>query len=139
MNVNYFNISAGNESNKVSIRRFISKRARVIAFAMIPTLIFGGSARALEATNGVLTFDQCMAVVESTCKANNAAESAVLLPIFRKFSGYWINGSLCKAAFEAGKRETEKARTPLEAVLWSALMLACGAGIALHTEGALKK
>ena len=37
------------------------------------------------------------------------------------------------------KKQTQKAKTPLEVAFWSALMLACGAAIALHADGVLSK
>ena len=62
MDVSLHNISAGKDSNKISIRKFATKRVRIIAFALIPTLFIGGTASALEPTNSVLTFEQCMAL-----------------------------------------------------------------------------
>ena len=135
MDVSLHNISAGKDSNKISIRKFATKRVRIIAFALIPTLFIGGTASALEPTNSVLTFEQCMALVES----RTATKGSVALEIFRKLSGYGVNGYVCKAAFDESKKQTQKAKTPLEVAFWSALMLACGAAIGLHADGVLKK
>ena len=135
MDVSLHNISAGKDSNKISIRKFATKRVRIIAFALIPTLFIGGTASALEPTNSVLTFEQCMALVES----RTATKGSVALEIFRKLSGYGVNGYVCKAAYEESKKQTQKAKTPLEVAFWSALMLACGAAIGLHADGVLKK
>ena len=133
MDVSLHHISAGKDCNKVSIRKFATKRARIIAFALIPTLFIGGTARALEPTNSLLTFEQCMALVES----NTATKGSVGLEIFRKLSGYGVNGYVCRAAYEESKKQTQKAKTPLEVAFWSALMLACGAALALHADGVL--
>jgi hypothetical protein len=127
------------DSNKLSIRKFATKRVRIIAFALIPTLLIGGTARALEPTNGVLTFEQCMAMVESTRAVDTATKSSVVLETFRKLSGYGVNGYVCKTAYDESKKQTQKAKTPLEVAFWSALMLACGAALALHAEGVLNK
>lgn len=135
MDVSLHNISAGKDSNKISIRKFATKRVRIIAFALIPTLFIGGTASALEPTNSVLTFEQCMALVES----RTATKGSVALEIFRKLSGYGVNGYVCKAAYDESKKQTQKAKTPLEVAFWSALMLACGAAIGLHADGVLKK
>jgi len=135
MDVSLHNISAGKDSNKISIRKFATKRVRIIAFALIPTLFIGGTASALEPTNSVLTFEQCMALVES----RTATKGSVALEIFRKLSGYGMNGYVCKAAYDESKKQTQKAKTPLEVAFWSALMLACGAAIGLHADGVLKK
>ena len=135
MDVSLHDISAGKDSNKISIRKFATKRVRIIAFALIPTLFIGGTASALEPTNSVLTFEQCMALVES----RTATKGSVALEIFRKLSGYGVNGYVCKAAYEESKKQTQKAKTPLEVAFWSALMLACGAAIGLHADGVLKK
>ena len=133
MGVSLHDISAGKDSNKISIRKFATKRVRIIAFALIPTLFIGGTASALEPTNSVLTFEQCMALVES----NTATKGSVGLEIFRKLSGYGVNGYVCRAAYEESKKQTQKAKTPLEVAFWSALMLACGAALALHADGVL--
>ena len=135
MDVSLHNISAGKDSNKISIRKFATKRVRIIAFALIPTLFIGGTASALEPTNSVLTFEQCMALVES----RTATKGSVALEIFRKLSGYGMNGYVCKVAYDESKKQTQKAKTPLEVAFWSALMLACGAAIGLHADGVLKK
>ena len=135
MDVSLHNISAGKDSNKISIRKFATKRVRIIAFALIPTLFIGGTASALEPTNSVLTFEQCMALVES----RTATKGSVALEIFRKLSGYGLNGYVCKAAYDESKKQTQKAKTPLEVAFWSALMLACGAAIGLHADGVLNK
>ena len=135
MDVSLHDISAGKDSNKISIRKFATKRVRIIAFALIPTLFIGGTASALEPTNSVLTFEQCMALVES----RTATKGSVALEIFRKLSGYGMNGYVCKAAYDESKKQTQKAKTPLEVAFWSALMLACGAAIGLHADGVLKK
>jgi hypothetical protein len=135
MDVSLHNISAGKDSNKISIRKFATKRVRIIAFALIPTLFIGGTASALEPTNSVLTFEQCMALVES----RTATKGSVALEIFRKLSGYGVNGYVCKVAYDESKKQTQKAKTPLEVAFWSALMLACGAAIGLHADGVLKK
>jgi hypothetical protein len=79
MDVKFHDISAGSDSNKISISKFMSRRVRLITFALAPTLIVGGVARALETTNGVLTFEQCMAVVENTCTADNVLALQVAL------------------------------------------------------------
>jgi hypothetical protein len=129
-------ISAGKDSNKISMRKFATKRVRIIAFALIPTLFIGGTARALEPMDGVLTFEQCMVLVDSTCAVDTATKSSVVLETFRKLSGYGINGYLCKAAYDESKKQTQKAKTPLEVAFWSALMLACGVALGLHAEGA---
>ena len=139
MDVSLHHISAGKDCNKVSIRKFATKRARIIAFALIPTLFIGGTARALEPTNSLLTFEQCMAVVESTCAVDTVNKGSVALEIFRKLSGYGVNGYVCKAAYDESKKQTQKAKTPLEVAFWSALMLACGAALALHADGVLSK
>ena len=139
MNVNLHDISAGKDSNKLSIRKFATKRVRIIAFALIPTLFIGGTASALETTNSVLTFEQCMALVESTGVVDTAAKGSVVLETFRKLSGYGMNGYFCKAAYDESKKQTQKAKTRLEVVFWSALMFACGAATALHAEGVLNK
>ena len=135
MDVSLHDISAGKDSNKISIRKFATKRVRIIAFALIPTLFIGGTASALEPTNSVLTFEQCMALVES----RTATKGSVALEIFRKLSGYGMNGYVCKAAYDESKKQTQKAKTPLEVAFWSALMLACGAAIGLHADGVLNK
>mgnify|MGYP001408574801 FL=1 len=135
MDVSLHDISAGKDSNKISIRKFATKRVRIIAFALIPTLFIGGTASALEPTNSVLTFEQCMALVES----RTATKGSVALEIFRKLSGYGMNGYVCKVAYDESKKQTQKAKTPLEVAFWSALMLACGAAIGLHADGVLKK
>lgn len=136
--VSLHDISAGKESNKISIRKFATKRVRIIAFALIPTLFIGGTASALEPPmNSVLTFEQCMALVESTC--DTPTKGSVTLEIFRKLSGYGVNGYICKAAYDESKKQTQKAKTPLEVAFWSALMLACGAAIGLHADGVLNK
>lgn len=135
MDVSLHNISAGKDSNKISIRKFATKRVRIIAFALIPTLFIGGTASALEPTNSVLTFEQCMALVES----RTATKGSVALEIFRKLSGYGVNGYVCKVAYDESKKQTQKAKTPLEVAFWSALMLACGAAIGLHADGVLNK
>ena len=135
MDVSLHDISAGKDSNKISIRKFATKRVRIIAFALIPTLFIGGTASALEPTNSVLTFEQCMALVES----RTATKGSVALEIFRKLSGYGVNGYVCKVAYDESKKQTQKAKTPLEVAFWSALMLACGAAIGLHADGVLKK
>ena len=135
MDVSLHDISAGKDCNKISIRKFATKRVRIIAFALIPTLFIGGTASALEPTNSVLTFEQCMALVES----RTATKGSVALEIFRKLSGYGMNGYVCKAAYDESKKQTQKAKTPLEVAFWSALMLACGAAIGLHADGVLNK
>ena len=135
MGVSLHDISAGKDCNKISVRKFATKRVRIIAFALIPTLFIGGTASALEPTNSVLTFEQCMALVES----NTATKGSVGLEIFRKLSGYGVNGYVCRAAYEESKKQTQKAKTPLEVAFWSALMLACGAALALHADGVLSK
>lgn len=135
MDVSLHDISAGKDSNKISIRKFATKRVRIIAFALIPTLFIGGTASALEPTNSVLTFEQCMALVES----RTATKGSVALEIFRKLSGYGVNGYVCKVAYDESKKQTQKAKTPLEVAFWSALMLACGAAIGLHADGVLNK
>ena len=135
MDVSLHNISAGKDSNKISIRKFATKRVRIIAFALIPTLFIGGTASALEPTNSVLTFEQCMALVES----RTATKGSVALEIFRKLSGYGVNGYVCKVAYDESKKQTQQAKTPLEVAFWSALMFACGAAIGLHADGVLKK
>lgn len=135
MDVSLHDISAGKDCNKISIRKFATKRVRIIAFALIPTLFIGGTASALEPTNSVLTFEQCMALVES----RTATKGSVALEIFRKLSGYGLNGYVCKAAYDESKKQTQKAKTPLEVAFWSALMLACGAAIGLHADGVLNK
>ena len=139
MDVSLHNISAGKDSNKISIRKFATKRVRIIAFALIPTLFIGGTASALEPTNSVLTFEQCMALVESRCVVDTTTKGSVALEIFRKLSGYGLNGYVCKAAYDESKKQTQKAKTPLEVAFWSALMLACGAAIGLHADGVLNK
>jgi hypothetical protein len=134
MDVKFHDISAGSDSNKISISKFMSRRVRLITFALAPTLIVGGVAHALETTNGVLTFEQCMAVVENTCTANNVLEGPAFIEAFRKLSGYGVNGYVCKRAYEESKNQTQNAKTPLQVALWSILLLACGAAGALNLE-----
>jgi hypothetical protein len=88
----------------------------------------------LETTNGVLTFEQCMAVVENTCTANSVLEGPAFIKAFRKLSGYGVNGYVCKKAYEESKNQTQNAKTPLQVALWSILLLACGAAGALNLE-----
>ena len=76
-----------------------------------------------------------MALVES----RTATKGSVALEIFRKLSGYGVNGYVCKVAYDESKKQTQKAKTPLEVAFWSALMLACGAAIGLHADGVLNK
>lgn len=138
MDVSLHDISAGKDSNKISIRKFATKRVRILAFALLPTLFIGGTASA-EPTNSVLTFEQCMSLVESTCAVDTATKGSGVLETFRKLSGYGVNGYVCKAAYDESKKQAQKAKKPLEVAFWSALMLACGFALGLHAEGALNK
>ena len=139
MDVKFHDISAGSDSSKLSVRKFATRRVRIITLALVPSLVFGGAARALEPTNSVLTFEQCLAMVESTCASDTATNGSVLLEGFRKLSGYGVNGYVCKKAYDQSKEQVQKAKTPLGVIFWSALMFACGAATTLHAEGAFKK
>lgn len=140
MDISLHDISAGKDSNKISIRKFAIKRVRIIALALIPALFIGGTASALEPPmNSVLTFEQCMQLVESTCVVDTTTKGSGVLETFRKLSGYGVNGYVCKAAYDESKKQAQKAKKPLEIAFWSALMLACGFGLGLHAEGALNK
>ena len=125
--VHFHEISAGDDASKVSLTKFSTKRVCAIAFAITPVILFGSVANATN-PSGILTFEQCKEIVEQA----ESLKSLKALKAIRKGSGWYVTGAVCKAAHDKAAEETKKARTPLQVIAWSTLMLLCGSLITLH-------
>ena len=124
--VHFHEISAGHEANKISIRDFSKKRVRVIAFAIAPALLLGCVGNAVD-TSSILSCDQCKELVDKAESMKKASKSFKALKLLRQGSGYYTNGAICKAAFDKSVEGMNKTLTPMQVIVWSTLMLVCGA------------
>ena len=120
-------ISAGLDENKKSLSP-IFKKLRKTVIIVTPVLLFSNTALAAETTKCSKVIVELPTAVESLKKTRKAQKA---LEAVKKFGGYHVSYGVCKSAFV--KEGTTF--TPLSAIVWSILMLACGSLFTLHVVG----
>ena len=130
--IHFHNISAGSGSKKSRpiILSTILKRVGKSFIIIIPAMLVSSTAFAMD-TN-IPSCSECKDVVEKAENIRALSKANKVLAQTRRVSSYLANTAVCSTAINQAVDGTRKPMTPLQAVTFALLFLACGGFTAIH-------
>ncbi len=130
--VHFHNISAGSDSKKSRpiILPTILKRFGKSITIIIPMMLVSSAAFAVDAN--IPSYSEFKDVAEKTENIRALSKASKVLDKTRRISSYLANTAVCSTAVNQAVEGTRRPMTPLQAVTFALLFLACGGFTAIH-------